>query len=71
MKKYDEVWALDSERVRLFFEDHNEDENVIVTALPERKLGSISIPQTRIIIAGENADDLYHRFLLQFISAGG
>ncbi len=66
---YDEIWAVDTERVSAFF---GEDcDGVTVIAMPERQLSSMSIPQTRIIIEGEDADELYHRFYLSFMTAGG
>lgn len=69
MKEYDEIWAVDAERIHSFFKDHKKD--VKIVSLPERKLGSYTIPQTRIIITGENADELYHQFRLRFLTAGG
>lgn len=66
---YDEVWAVDSKRIKAFFRDNPGD--VTVIPLPERTLGSMTMPQTRIIITGENADELYRRFYLSFMTAGG
>ena len=66
---YDEVWAVDSARIEAFFSKHPGD--VTVISLPERTLGSMTVPQTRVIIKGENADELYRRFYLSFMTAGG
>jgi len=66
---YDEVWAVDAERIRAFFRENSGD--VTVIPLPDRTLGSMTVPQTRIIISGENADELYRRFYLSFMTAGG
>ena len=66
---YDEVWAVDAERVKVFFRENPGEVRVI--SQPARKLGSMTIPQTRIIISGENADELYQRFYLSFMTAGG
>lgn len=66
---YDEVWAVDAERVRRFFGDRKGD--VTVMDLPAKSVGPVEVPQTRIIIRGEDADELYRRFFLHFISAGG
>lgn len=66
---YDEVWAVDAERIKRFFKDHPDE--VTVIPLPDRTLGSMTMPQTRIIITGDEADSLYHRFYLSFITAGG
>lgn len=67
---YDEVWAVDSKRIKAFFRDHPGDD-VTIIPLPDRTLGSMTMPQTRIIITGENADELYRRFYLSFMTAGG
>lgn len=66
---YDEIWAVDAERVKAFFGESCDD--VTVIALPQRMLGPMALPQTRIIIKGEDADELYHRFYLSFMTAGG
>lgn len=66
---YDEIWAVDAERVKAFFGDGCDD--VTVISLPGRMLGSMELPQTRIIITGDNAEELYHRFYLSFMTAGG
>lgn len=66
---YDEVWAVDSERVKKFFKDHPDE--VTVEKLPDRSLGSMTMPQTRLMIRGDNEDELYRRFYLSFITAGG
>lgn len=66
---YDEIWAADAERIKAFFGDRCDD--VTIIPLPDRALGPMIVPQTRIIISGENADELYHRFYLSFMTAGG
>lgn len=66
---YDEIWAVDAERIRAFFREHPD--CVTVIPMPDKKLGSMTMPQTRIIITGENADELYRRFYLSFMTAGG
>ena len=66
---YDEIWAVDADRIKDFFSENCD--CVTVTSLPDRKLGSMVMPQTRIIIEGDNADELYHRFYLSFMTAGG
>jgi len=69
MKEYDEVWAVESYRVAEFFKDHRGDSTVI--PLPDKKIGSMTLPQTRIIIRGNNAEDLYRQFFTHFMKAGG
>lgn len=66
---YDEIWAVDMKRIEAFFSENPGD--VTVIPLPDRTLGSMNMPQTRIIISGDNADELYHRFYLSFMTAGG
>ena len=66
---YDEIWAVDPKRVEAFFSDQGDD--VTVIPLPDRHLRSMVMPQTRIIITGENAEELYRRFYLAFMTAGG
>lgn len=66
---YDEVWAIDAQRIRSFFKDHSD----VVTVIPlaDRCVGSMVMPQTRIIITGDEADELYRRFYIRFMTAGG
>lgn len=66
---HDEIWAVDAMRIEAFFREHPGD--VTVIPLPDKKLGSMTMPQTRIIIRGEDADELYRRFCLSFMTAGG
>ena len=66
---YDEIWAVDARRVEAFFKEYPDD--VTVTSLPDRQLGSMTMPQTRIVITGDNADELYRRFYISFMTAGG
>ena len=72
-KKYDEVWAVDAERIRAFFDDQcsGYSGEFEIAALPEKSIGTRTLPQTRIIICGDKADELYRRFFLKFMTAGG
>ena len=72
-KKYDEVWAVEAERIRAFFDESRSDHVCDADAIPmpSRSIGPMSVPQTRIIISGEGADELYRRFCLKFMTAGG
>ena len=72
-KKYDEVWALETERVKAFFDESRSGNkcHAAVMPMPARNIGPMSVPQTRIIISGEGADELYRRFCLKFMTAGG
>ena len=69
---YDEVWAVDAGRVDSFFKERwGGAADVCVIALPERRVGTLAFPQTRIVISGERAEEVYHSFFLHFASAGG
>ena len=79
-----EIWAIRRERIERFFrsqQDVRENENgsfsfghceIRVKAMPERKIGSLRFPQTQMEFEGSEADteEIHHRFVMQFISAG-
>ncbi len=67
--KYDEVWAVDKERIDAFFAEHGGEAEVI--SLPERSIGMMTVPQTRVMIYGQNAEEIHRLFILAFLSAGG
>jgi len=69
MKEYDEVWSLKAGEVEAFFDGQYEDVSVI--PLPDKMIGALTLPQTRIIIKGESAEEIYHQFRLHFLKAGG
>lgn len=69
MKVYDEVWAVETNRVVQFFKEHRGD--VTIITLPDKTVGSMNMPQTQVIIQGENADELYWQFRMHFMTAGG
>lgn len=78
------VWSIPVRRIRAFFTSQKdvcasgEDIfsfgtcRVLLTVLPERRIGTLAFPQTRVEFCGDEADtsELYHRFWLNFISAG-
>ncbi|MBQ0041050.1 MAG: hypothetical protein KBS56_03390 [Clostridiales bacterium] len=69
--KYDEVWAYPINRIQEYFDSTNKlDCQVDLECLPEREVGPISFPQTRVVIEGEKAEDVYHGFYLHFLSGG-
>ena len=68
MNKYDEVWALEAEPVLEYFRDQLD---VSVIPMPAKKIGSVELPQTRIIIGGDDADAVHKRFFYHFLKAGG
>lgn len=43
-----------------------------IKELPERALGSLRFAQTRLIVSGgEDAEEIYRRVFIRFLSAGG
>lgn len=80
-----EIWSISAERIRAFFLTQNdirrvEDDmffygrcQVCILPLPPRQLGRFCFPQTRVEFDGPEPDaaEIHHRFVLQFISAGG
>ena len=83
--KYDETWAVDITRIERFFLSMENAEktagdlircckcSVKLTALSGHAVGPVEVPRTRVEITGEEAaaKELYRRFFLRFISAGG
>ena len=67
--RYDEIWAIESERIESFFSSIGGEAEVI--PMPERRIGSMTMPQTRVIIYGKDAEETHRKFVLQFVSAGG
>lgn len=72
LSAFDEIWAVPVKRIHAFFLATDVgDCKVKIEAMEERKVGSFSFPQTRVMISGEGAEALHRRFVLNFISAGG
>ena len=81
--KHDEIWAVSYERICEFFESapgmqsiscgkySGDGVQIVVSRLPERALGSLRFPQTRVIIDGAGSEELYKIFRLHFLLAGG
>ena len=83
--KYDEVWSYPIDRISEYFMSRGavshgstcsisncliDDVAIQLTALDDREVGPISFPQTRVVIEGEKAEDVYHGFYLHFLSGG-
>ncbi len=82
---YEETWAIARSRIEEFFRSQADivplDDGGFrcgsavarLQGLPNRKLGSMEMFQTIITIDGdpEDAQRLYRRFFMRFISAGG
>ncbi len=83
--EYNEIWAVDMARMERFFLSLEGAEaaaggvircgkcDVRLTPLSGHPVGPLEVPRTRVEISGEDeeARDLYRRFFLRFISAGG
>lgn len=69
--RYDEVWSYSVDRIQEYF-DLADDRGCTIEleAMPERKMGIISFPQTRVVIDGDDAEQVYHGFYLHFLSGG-
>ena len=81
----EETWSLSIGRVRAFFraQDDVTEENgdcyvfrscyIRLTELEPRRLGSLPIQRLKLRLEGGDADveTIYHRFFIQFLSAGG
>lgn len=80
--EYREVWSIPLDRISDFFaRNSRREENgffwdgcrITLTQLPPRPMGPWPIPQTQVCIRGpkEQAQKIYRRFFLTFVSAGG
>lgn len=80
----EEIWAVPLDRIAAFFLRQPETvpageallwKACVVTlrSVPPRPMGPWPIPQTKVTIQGpdEQAKELYRRFFLTFVSAGG
>ncbi len=80
-----ETWSISCEKIAAFFSrqaDVRSNENgsfsfgqceIRLTPLPFRQTGRLRLPQTGVAFDGAEADTeaIHHRFVLQFLSAGG
>lgn len=79
-----ENWSISIQRMREYFEGLPEAKIaadrillsgccVILVQLPDRTVGKLQFPCTRLEITGEEkaVNRIYHQFYLRFLSAGG
>lgn len=79
-----ENWAVDCRRIVQFFRtqpDMQETDfgflagscEVHLTKLADHQVGSLYFPQTNMTLRGEpqEVEEVYHRFFMRFVSAGG
>lgn len=72
MPVIDEIWAVERNRAENFFESADlMGCTVKIVSLDARSLGSLTIPQTEIIISGKESTALFQKFKTCFMSAGG
>ena len=83
--KIQEIWSIPVARIREFLQMQDgvrqAEENcflfgqcrIMLTTLPDGRMGSIRIPKTQVEFEGQEEDtEAFHkRFVLQFLSAGG
>ncbi len=80
----DKNWAVSITRVREFFDSQPDvqaiddgyrykDCQITLTEVPLEQQGPVRLPRTQLHINGPDAEaeHIYHRFFLQFLSAGG
>lgn len=69
--RYDEVWSVPARRIEEYFKTaHKAGCEISVTSLPERALGKLSFPQTRVVIDGDCAEDVHRAFSINFLCGG-
>lgn len=81
--KINENWAVSHERIAEFFLQQQDvsggdgilkyHDSVITLTADRGSIGSIEIPRTQVTIEGpeEQVNEIYKRFFLRFLSAGG
>ncbi len=81
---YDGNWGVQFARIDSFFSSQSGvarmsdcsfsfgDAKIELEELPEKRMGSLRMARTRVrIIGGSDADEIYQRFFMRFLSAGG
>ena len=77
---YDEIWGYEYERIREYLLSQSaaadgdtyvlDSCTVVLDAMPDREVGGMAFPQTRVRIKGSGADEFHHRFKLRFLKGG-
>ena len=87
--KFDEIWAYSIDRIYEYFVACGAERcqevmgfvldgvQIRLTSMPDRKVGQLSFPQTRVVmeaesnmIPDENVERVHHAFYLNFLSGG-
>lgn len=81
MAEYQGVWAVPADHIHEFFQKQQipfDGTNYIygkciITLIPLEPKGILNIPQTKIIMQGEEKDtkEIHQKFFFNFLSAGG
>jgi hypothetical protein len=80
----DELWSVSISRIRAFFDTQPNitptDTGyqygnclITLTEVPPKDSARFPIPRTQVVFDGSDTDvsDIYHRFMIQFLTAGG
>ena len=80
----DEIWSVSLNRITAFFDEQQDitkttagyqyqDCLITLTALPPKEAARFAMPRTQVVFEGSDAavSAIYHRFLIQFLTAGG
>ena len=80
----DEIWSVSLNRITAFFDGQQDitkttagyqyqDCHITLTALPPKEAARFAMPRTQVVFEGSDAavSAIYHRFLIQFLTAGG
>ena len=80
----DEIWSVSLNRIMAFFDGQQDitkttagyqyqDCHITLTALPPKEAARFAMPRTQVVFEGSDAavSAIYHRFLIQFLTAGG
>ena len=80
----EEIWSVSIARITAFFDIQQDitkttagyqyqDCRIALTALPPKEAARFAMPRTQVVFEGSDAavSAIYHRFLIQFLTAGG
>ena len=80
----EEIWNVSLNRITAFFDGQQDitkttagyqyqDCHITLTALPSKEAARFAMPRTQVVFEGSDAavSAIYHRFLIQFLTAGG
>lgn len=86
MKAYDEIWGYPCERIREYLLNSGAGRDgdpceadvydtagcrIVLETLPDRRVGKLTLPRTRVRMEGPGAEAYHQAFFLHFLSGGG